>query len=166
MNFDQAVSILLDQYHEGAYSNNSNDPGKETMWGITQRVAWANGYTGAMRYLTRDGAIAIYKKAWWEFLRIDELPDLMRYSLFDAAVNSGQSQATKWLQEVVGAQEDGVLGDETIAAAKLVNPLKAAILMEVTRTDMETNLPIWTSFSRGWARRMVANVKQIVGKPI
>ena len=45
---------------EGGYSNNPNDSGGETMWGITAAVAREVGYTGAMKDMTRAQAIAIY----------------------------------------------------------------------------------------------------------
>lgn len=52
--------------HEGGYVNHPSDPGGETNWGITKRTALAEGYTGAMRAMTKEQARAIYKKAFWE----------------------------------------------------------------------------------------------------
>src|SRR3546814_13966192 len=39
---------------EGGYSNHPADKCGPTMWGITERVARKNGYTGDMRNLPRD----------------------------------------------------------------------------------------------------------------
>ena len=58
MNFDEAFDRLLG--HEGGYVNDPRDPGGETMWGITKRVALVNGYTGPMREMTQAQAKAIY----------------------------------------------------------------------------------------------------------
>jgi lysozyme family protein len=45
---------------EGGYSNNPNDSGGETMWGVTDRVARANGYAGPMKDMPREVAKNIY----------------------------------------------------------------------------------------------------------
>ena len=116
MNFDQAFDILIG--HEGGYSNNPRDPGGETMWGITFRVARAHGYYGPMRDMPRDIAKDIYRKSYWSKIRADELPDAIRFDLFDAAVNSGVVQAAKFLQRAVGAKDDGIIGPRTLAAVR------------------------------------------------
>lgn len=60
MKFDQAFNRLLS--HEGGYSNYRDDPGGETMWGITARVARENGYDGPMKNFPVSMAKEIYKK--------------------------------------------------------------------------------------------------------
>lgn len=55
MNFDQAFTRLMG--HEGGYSDHPNDPGKKTMWGITEAVARANGFTGDIPILTLFGVV-------------------------------------------------------------------------------------------------------------
>ena len=95
MNFDTAFDLLIT--HEGGFSNHPDDPGGATMYGVTETVARANGYQGAMKDLTLDFAKRVYKTMYWDTCRCDDMPDAVRYSLFDAAVNSGPSQAIKWL---------------------------------------------------------------------
>ena len=58
-NFNWAFDLLMG--HEGGYSNNPKDPGGETMWGITARVARAWGYSGPMKSLPRETAKQIAK---------------------------------------------------------------------------------------------------------
>ena len=45
---------------EGGYSNDKNDAGGETMYGITVAVARANGYAGNMKDMPRKVAYDIY----------------------------------------------------------------------------------------------------------
>lgn len=115
MTFDDAFDRLLG--HEGGYVNDPRDPGGETNWGITVAVARREGYQGPMRDLSRDTAKAIYRRKYWNAVRADELPDSVRFDVFDAAVNHGPVQAAKWLQRTVGTTADGVIGAQTVAAA-------------------------------------------------
>lgn len=159
MTFDQAFDMLLG--HEGGYSRNPADPGGETMWGITRKVALQEGYTGDMHILPRDKAKDIYRRRYWDAIKADSLPEALRFSLFDAAVNSGVSQAVKWLQLAVDVQDDGVLGDMTLKAAQRANGLRTAMTVNALRLDFMTSLPTWGAFSRGWARRIAGNLKSL-----
>ena len=92
MNFDQAFEKLIG--HEGRYSNHPADKGGETMWGITEAVARAHGYVGAMEELTQWQAGAIYRASYWTPLKADQLPAEVRFDVFDGAVNSGVARPT------------------------------------------------------------------------
>jgi lysozyme family protein len=160
MNFDQAFDRLLG--HEGGYVNDPRDPGGETNWGITVSVARAEGYGGPMRDLPRDTAKAIYKAKYWAPVHADELPDSVRFDVFDAAVNHGTSQAAKWLQRAAGANADGVIGAQTVAAARAAGPLIAAAFNGY-RLQFYTDLNTWPTFGKGWARRVATNLQNLKG---
>jgi lysozyme family protein len=159
MTFDEAFDRLLG--HEGGYVFDARDPGGETNWGVTARVARASGYHGDMRQLPRDTAKAIYHAAYWLPIQADELPEEIRFDIFDAAVNSGVSQATRWLQRAVGAKPDGVIGPLTMAAIHRKNGLKLAVGFNAERLQFMTDLAGWQYFSRGWARRIASNLKAL-----
>jgi lysozyme family protein len=50
---------------EGGYVNDPSDRGGETNHGVTVAVARAFGYRGAMRDLTKDTALEIYRARYW-----------------------------------------------------------------------------------------------------
>ena len=154
MNFDTAFDLLIT--HEGGFSNHPDDPGGATMYGITEKVARANGYTGAMRDLTLDFSKSIYRKSYWDACRCDQMPDTLRYPLFDAAVNSGPGQAIKWLQSAVGVKADGAIGPVTQQAVNMAAPQPTRQKMIGNRLRFMTELANWPSFSKGWARRIAA----------
>jgi lysozyme family protein len=156
MQFDQAFDQLLG--HEGGYVNDSRDPGSATRWGITQRVAIQEGYTGDMRVLPVEFAKKVAKKRYWDAVRADELPPVLRYPVFDAAYNSGTTQAIKWLQRAIDVKDDGLLGSMTLAAARR-NPQAAAVRMCAERLDFLTSLPTWGAFGKGWTRRVASVLK-------
>lgn len=152
MTFDEAFHELLG--HEGGYSNHPDDPGGETMWGITQRVARANGYLGPMRELPVSLAKSIYKELYWDSVRADEVPKQARYALFDAAVNSGPVQAIKWLQKSAEVVDDGKFGPNTLRAVQAYDPELLEARMLGFRLMFMTELGNWRSFNKGWARRV------------
>lgn len=157
MNFDESFTQLLS--NEGGYSFNPADPGGETMWGITKAVAAANGYTAEMRDLPQERAASIYYRLYWIKVSADDLPADARFTVFDAAVNSGVAAATKWLQRAVGVTDDGVIGPMTLKAA---NNLPGSVIVarfSGHRLDFLAGLPTWPTFGRGWAKRIASNLK-------
>jgi len=159
MTFDQAFEDLLG--HEGGYSNRSSDPGGETMWGVTIKVARANGYSGAMKDLPRALAGMIYRREYWDRVQADKLPESIRFDVFDAAVNSGVKQAVLWLQRACGAMDDGSIGPATIKAAN-ENQSGLSARFNGLRLVAMTNMPAWDSSAKGWARRIGANLQRQV----
>ena len=118
-NFDILFNRLME--HEGGYINHPSDPGGETMWGVTKRVARANGYNGSMRQLPKATAQAIAHKDYWRAIKGDDLPDDVAWQVFDAAYNHGNRQAIKFLQRAVGItgkDVDGIIGNQTLSAVK------------------------------------------------
>ncbi|AMM22980.1 glycoside hydrolase family 108 protein [Variovorax sp. PAMC 28711] len=158
MDFNEAFDRLLG--HEGGFVDNPKDPGGQTNWGVTIAVARAAGYAGSMRDLPRDTAKAIYRKQYWDAVQADQLPEAVRFEVFDAAVNSGVGQAVKWLQRAVGTTADGVIGAQTIGAARAAGPMIAAHF-NGQRLQFMADLPTWPSFGRGWARRIAGNLLRL-----
>lgn len=152
MNFNQAFDILL--RHEGGFSDHPADPGGQTRYGITEAVAREAGYRGDMRELPLDIAKRIYRNRYWDAVRADELPETVRYAVFDAAVNSGPRQAIRWLQRAAGAKDDGIIGPKTLAAVRAADPERLLRRILAQRLRFMTGLPNWPTFGRGWARRI------------
>lgn len=154
MNFDQAFHELLG--HEGGYVDHPKDPGGATRWGVTERVARSFGYSGHMRDFPVETAKAIYRRDYWDAVRADELPEGIRYAVFDGAVNSGAKQAIKWLQRGLGAVDDGILGPKTLELAKIAHPDRLMRDMLGARLQFMTDLATWPAFGRGWSRRIAS----------
>jgi lysozyme family protein len=153
VNFDQALDIILK--HEGGYVNHPNDPGGETNYGITKRVAVANGYMDDMESIPMEIVRKIYLTDYWIACRCDELPAPMRLPVFDAAVNSGTRRSIQWLQAALGVTSDGVIGPKTIAAATQSDHVKTARNACFERLTFLTTLNHFATFGRGWTRRVI-----------
>lgn len=118
---------------EGRYSNNPNDSGGETMYGITKKIAVANGYTHPMKDMPLSVAKVIYKKQYWDINRLDEVHALsprIAHELFDTGVNMGTATAASFLQRWLNAlnrgesdfgdiEVDGQVGPITLYALKV-----------------------------------------------
>jgi lysozyme family protein len=157
MEFDAAFGRLLG--YEGGYVDDPADPGGATRYGVTQAVARAHGYTGAMQDYPLEDAKAVYRESYWDACHCDDLPPEVRYGVFDAAVNSGTHAAVAWLQRAAGVSADGVLGPVTLAAVRASPAAVAAALCGV-RLSFMTTLPAFDHFGRGWTRR-VAGILQL-----
>lgn len=153
MNLAQALKHLLG--NEGGFVDHPQDPGGATNYGITKRVAQSHGYLGDMRNFPLSMALSIYQSDYWAPIKADQLPESLRFHVFDAAVNSGQAQAIKWLQRASGVAEDGVIGPRTLSAASLVSPAKYSAIRLRFMTDLKT----WPTFGKGWARRIADNLE-------
>ncbi|ASW01810.1 glycoside hydrolase family 108 protein [Paraburkholderia aromaticivorans] len=153
-NFDDAFKALIG--NEGGYSFNPHDPGGETMWGVTARVARSEGYTGAMKDLPLDTAKQIAKQKYWDPLHLDELDPRVAFQIFDANYNGGL--VVLWMQKASGAKEDGKFGPDTLDAVKSADPLKFVMRFAAFRLRYLRNLHAWPNFSRGWTERMAANL--------
>jgi len=101
---DQVITDLIGR--EGRYSNDPNDSGGETMWGITIAVARAYGYIGAMRDMPRETAAAIYRQRFWVQPRFNEVALVsapIADELLDTGVNMGTGIAGRFLQRALNA---------------------------------------------------------------
>lgn len=111
--FDRALTFTL--RHEGGFSNDADDPGGRTNFGIAEHAnpeAWADGV------VTPEEARAIYRAKYWAPIHGDELPPRTAMVAFDLAVHSGVGAAAKRLQGAVGVAQDGVIGPATLAAVR------------------------------------------------
>jgi len=152
VNFDLAFEKLIG--HEGGYVNDARDPGGETKFGISKRA-----YPGEdIQCLTLDRAKQLYRRDYWDAVQGDNMPDAIRFDLFDAAVNSGVRQAVKWLQVAAKADADGIIGPKTMLAVRMADPQLLAKRFNGLRLRFMTDLKTWPTFGRGWARRIADNL--------
>ena len=155
MNFDQAFERLID--HEGGFVDHPSDPGGATNYGISQR-----SYPGEdIRGMTLARAKEIYARDFWGPAGCDAMPEAVRFDLFDMAVNSGVRAAVKTLQDAVGETSDGILGPRTLQAVQSMPADRVRARFNGARLHFMAGLSNWPAFSRGWARRIAANLLEV-----
>jgi lysozyme family protein len=156
---------------EGGYSNDVNDPGGETNHGVT-KGAWQayigrHVHDGEMRELTLEMVEPFYKSRYWDVNRCDELPAGVDYVVFDFGVNAGVKRAAKFLQQALGLEQDGSIGEGTIEAVKNVNAQELVAAFSQVKNQFynhqaQTN-PHLEKFLHGWLNR-VASVEHIANQ--
>ncbi len=155
-NWQDALANVLK--HEGGYVNHPSDPGGRTNLGVTQRVweEWVKHDVDEkqMRELTPEMVAPLYQEKYWQRVKGDDLPSGVDYCVFDASVNSGTGRASKWLQECVGVQPDGVIGPMTLRTVQSMVPADLVNLYCDKRLAFLKELKTWETFGKGWERRV------------
>jgi len=154
MNFDDAFQLLIG--HEGGFVNHALDPGGMTKFGISNRA-----YPGEdIRGMTLERAKVLYQRDYWGPAGCDAMPDGVKFSLFDMAVNSGVKPAIRCLQKAAGVEDDGVLGPITLRAVASMSTSKFIARFNGHRLQLMSSLSTWPAFGRGWANRIAKNLME------
>ncbi len=117
------IDAVIDR--EGRYVNHPADRGGATCWGITEAVARAQGYVGAMRDLPRGDAASIYRRIYWLrpcFDQVARRAPQVAAELFDTGVNMGTSAATGFLQRALNALNRAARDYPDIAVDRSIGP--------------------------------------------
>ena len=149
-NFAKALEVVL--HHEGGYVNHPNDPGGETIYGISRRShpdVWAKGRP------TLEDAKRIYHRDYWLPIKADAMPFPVALMVFDAAVNAGNRRAAILLQRALRVTADGSIGPVTLAAANRADTRTLVNHIAAERIVFNSGLSNWGSFGLGWSRRVV-----------
>lgn len=167
MNFDEAFNLTVG--HEGGFTLNKADAGnwtggkvgagilKGTKYGIA-----ANTYPSEdIKNLTLERAKFLYKRDFWDRAKCDQLPDSLRFHVFDVSVNSGVSRGVKTLQQALGVTADGIIGNQTIGAAKSQRSEDVLLRFYSFRIAFYTSLDSFKTFGKGWMNRVANNMKLI-----
>jgi len=154
---------------EGGFSNDPDDPGGPTNYGVTVHTMRRLGLdlnedgridAADVRVLTRAHAVSIFVEHYFRGPRIDRLPQALQASVFDMYVNSG-AQAVKILQRLfcemrIDVSVDGVIGPQTIKAAKQAAAAAPDHLVDaygIARRNYYYDLAEKRPTSRKYARR-------------
>lgn len=160
MTFETAVEFILK--HEGGFQNDPEDTGNWTgravnsgeLRGTNMGISAASYPNEDIKNLTRERAIALYRRDFWDKCRCGELPDGMDLLVFDAAVNQGQALAARMLQKAVRTKADGIIGPTTITVTTAAG--KAGIVAYAARRMYQYGLhPKFAHFGNGWSQRLM-----------
>lgn len=138
MQTTDAVTRLIG-HAEGGYSNNPNDRGGETIFGIARKYhpswpGWALVDAG-VRVWTPEMARCVadfYEVQFWKPLGCGSMPDVLAYELFEQAVNMGIPRAARNLQEALNLLNRNGQSWPDITVDGKIGPTTQAIIRQVT----------------------------------
>ena len=152
---------------EGGYTNDPNDRGGPTNFGITldtlrtYKPGAKNATAEDVKNMTVEDAMDIYRKQYCAPFEWVDNATVFKF-LANSAVQHGKTGAIKLLQRAVGLQDDGILGPATkgaVAAADSTE-LLAAIVAERCRyyTAIVHKNPSQAKFICGWVNRIAGDL--------
>ena len=136
--FDRCIDFVLD--HEGYWSEDPNDPGGLTIWGLCMR--YEKEQVIAMKSMSQDEAKACarqyYFDTYWTDVGAENYADDIALVVFDGAVNQGVNIMKAWLNG---------LGNQ-VTADKIVC---WRMCRYIERIGLNPNLKV---FTLGWMNRL------------
>ena len=139
----------------GGYTNDPEDPGGETKWGISKR-SYPNE---DIKNMTRERAAVIFKRDFWDAVGGDSLPDGVAYQAADAAYNCGPDNAIRFLQRAVRVLDDGHWGKLSRAALATFTESDIIKRFLAARIRHHVRSSKWDRFGRGWMNRIAINLE-------
>lgn len=152
--FDNAVRQVIAREGGSKLTNDPNDRGGLTKYGISKRA-----YPDLdIQNLTETQAIGIYKRDYWDALKLDDVRDpLIAAAIFDTAVNMGATTAARLAQSLAGAPVDGKIGPVSIAGINRSEPMIFLPMFVIARIERYSDIcsrdPSQKKFLHGWIRR-------------
>lgn len=167
--FLRAFQFVISPKVEGGLSMDENDPGnwtggevgkgelRGTKYGISAKAYPKLDIAG----LRMDETRAIYERDYWLAARCDQLPPRLALVHFDAAVNMGLDRAAKLLQASLGVKQDGVVGPQTIAAARVREQNDTCVDYLAERALAYASFKQFKDYGRGWMRRCMRAAMEV-----
>jgi lysozyme family protein len=149
------------QRRKVGYTNDPEDRGGETKFGVA-----ANANPGVdITRLNWEKATEIYSKKYWLAGGCHLLPTRVATIHLDGCINHGVIRASKFLQQVVGVNPDGMVGQGTAAAVNALDEITVCEALAARREEfyhtIVINNPAQSRFINGWMNR-IAGVRAFV----
>lgn len=162
MDTDKVLKEILAR--EGGFVNHPSDKGGATNFGITIKTLseWRGKPVTIddVKNLTQSEAMAIYRKKYVEAPGFHLLPDPLAAQLVDYGVNSGTLLAAHKLQMLLGVEQDGKIGPETLAAVAKQDIIKLNNALVAERVKMFARIVVKAKtqivFLVGWIERALS----------
>jgi len=157
--FNQAIDKTL--AHEGGatFTNDANDHGGATKYGISQKA-----YPHVdIQNLTEVQAREIYQRDYWNRVHGDDIhSQAIAENIFDACVNMGVSGGSKLAQTSLGIEPaDGIIGSQSLqvinAADEELFLAKFALAKMQRYADLCRADSSQKKYLLGWLNRTLAN---------
>lgn len=148
---------------EGGFVNDPNDSGGATNKGVTiatfRRYKGESATVNDLKAITDEEWTAIFKQMYWDKFKADEIASQTVANLCVDWLWMSGTKAIKYAQRLVGADEDGIVGKQTLAR---LNAKGDGLVLPIYnyRKDFYHRIvasrPSQKRFLRGWINRLNA----------
>lgn len=166
MTDDDIIDYVL--RFEGGFTNNQSDHGGPTNFGITAadfgRFLGLKGPASAEQVsnMSRNDAVNIYKHDYIDQPGFGPIVEgTLKLTVVDSGILFGTARSTRWLQQVLQVNADGVMGGATLGAlsaspdlsklARGILALRFSAIADIVAKDRSQII-----FLRGWVSRAAA----------
>lgn len=140
-NFELALKFSLRWEGGDKYTNDKDDPGGETKYGISKKA-----YPDVdIKSLTLEEASLLYKRDYWDKTGCDSMEQPLAIAAFDSSVNCGVGRTRSWLAEI-NTKAEGV--EARKEASKLMQRRIAYY------SDLVKRKPALNKYIKGWCNRV------------
>ena len=150
------------------YTNNPTDKGGPTKYGVTLDTWKKHGRDldgdgviteEDVKLITEADATRVMKEQYWDLVHADEIHSQSIANLIvDFVWGAGRKNAVTIIQEVVGVERDGIMGNITIGAINAQDPVDLFNRLHARRQVYYQNVvkahPEQATFLKGWLRRL------------
>lgn len=148
---------------EGGFVNDPNDSGGATNKGVTlatyRRYKGEGATVDGLKAITDEEWTAIFKQMYWDKFKADEIQSQCVANLCVDWYWMSGTKAIKYVQRLIGATEDGIVGKQTLAR---LNAKGDGLVLHIYnyRKDFYHRIvasrPTQKRFLRGWLNRLNA----------
>tara|TARA_Y100001973_G_C5208904_1_gene343817 strand:+ start:11325 stop:11870 length:546 start_codon:yes stop_codon:yes gene_type:complete len=165
INFRKSLLLMLKS--EGGFQKDKRDTGNSgdghgnqgsTNFGVTAKV-WA-AYTKkpapieVMQGLSHDLVAPLYKTEYWDKCKCSSITlSGVDFYVFDIAVNSGVSRASKMLQKIISVKEDGIIGIKTLEKLNSQDAKEIIHKLYAAREAFYKKAKGFQHYGKGWLKR-------------
>lgn len=165
--FELAIPIIL--RHEGGFVNNAADPGGATNFGVSLRWLKTQGLAGDIDHdgdvdindikaMSASDASGLYHQFWWNAYKYEMIvAQMVANKIFDMAVNLGAPRAHRMVQQILGVNQDGVLGPKSFQEINAASNLSLITRLQESQATFYRSLvasnPARQQFLTGWLNR-------------
>lgn len=168
-NFDLYFPKIL-KFEGIVYENDPVDTGGCTKFGLVlqdlidfhlDKDKDGNYDCNDVKQITKDDASVIYKKIYWDYFKADNIinQSIAEY-IVDGGINQGNKTIAKYIQNILGLDKDGIVGEITLNAINSHNQEDLYNKLKKRRIDKYNAIvsinPTQSKFIKGWLNRVKA----------
>ena len=150
-NAEGSGAISLDPKDDGNWTGGV--AGKGTLVGTKWGISAADFPQLDIPSLSRENAVAIYQRKYWNAIQGDALAPRLSICVLDSAVNQGVEASVSMLQKACNIQADGAMGPITISAARAIEQDYLITCFMAQRALRYAQSKQLSTFGKDWMRR-------------